>query len=296
MNITSAKLIVIIIAAIVVGAAISQYTGYLVPNTEPDNIPEPIPPLPKEPSDIEPAVVSEVVDGDTVRLQSGETVRLLGINTPEKGQSYFEESTDKLKEFVSGKPITLEKDVSDKDQYGRLLRYIYVEDIFVNMELVRQGYANAYIISPNTKYSNLFIESENQAKSRKIGIWEPRTVYPDCIGILYFHWNAEGNDNYNLNDEYVTFRNSCSLSIDMTGFTIKDEATHIDAFPEFELSSQGSVTLHTGSGTNTHTDFYWGRSGGQSGAAVWNNNGDTLYMRDKEGNLVISYTYNITSP
>ncbi|MDI6885900.1 MAG: thermonuclease family protein [archaeon] len=75
-------------------------------------------------------------------MQNGDKVRLLGINTPEKGQPYYEEATNRLKELIEGKTVTLEKDIEDKDQYERLLRYIYIDDTFVNLEMVREGYAN----------------------------------------------------------------------------------------------------------------------------------------------------------
>jgi micrococcal nuclease len=223
-------------------------------------------------------------------LQNGERVRLLGINTPEKGQPYYEEATNRLKELIEGETVTLEKDVDDKDQYGRLLRHIYIEDTFVNLEMVREGYANVYIIPPNTKYSYKFEKAEEEAKNAKRGIWQPSEDLSKCTGILYFHWNAEGNDCYNLNDEYVTFKNSCSKSIDMTGWTVKDEANHIYTFPDFSLAGGATVTLYTGAGKDTTTELYWDSSGYQCNA-IWNNDGDTLYLRDTSGNLVISYSY-----
>lgn len=252
--------------------------------------PTPIPakstPVPETTS----AIVSEVIDGDTIRLQNGERIRLLGINTPEMGQPYYEEARNRLKELIEGKTVTLEVDVEDKDQYGRLLRYIYVNDIFVNLEMVREGYANVYIISPNIRDSNEFKKAEEEAKIAGRGIWQPSKSLSKCIDILYFHWNAKGNDCYNLNDEYVTFKNTCSHSIDMMGWTVKDEANHIYIFPDFSMAGDATVTLYTGSGKDTATELYWSSSGYPCNA-IWNNDGDTLYLRDVGGNLVISYGY-----
>ena len=254
----------------------------------PTQIPTKSTPLPETTS----AIVYEVIDGDTIKLQNGERIRLLAINTPELGQPYYEEARNRLKELIEGKTVTLEEDVEDKDQYGRLLRYIYVGDTFVNLEMVREGYANVYIISPNIKYSNEFkkAEEEEEAKTAERGIWQPSKSLSKCIGILYFHWNAEGNDCYNLNDEYVTFKNTCSQSIDMMGWTVKDEANHIYTFPDFSLAGGSIVTLYTGSGKDTATELYWGSSG-HTCNAIWNNDGDTLYLRDMGGDLVISYGY-----
>jgi len=252
----------------------------------PTQIPTKSTPLPETTS----AIVSEVIDGDTIKLQNGERIRLLAINTPEMGQPYYEEARNRLKELIEGKTVTLEEDVEDKDRYGRLLRYIYVDDTFVNIEMVKEGYANVYIISPNIKYSNEFKKAEEEAKIAERGIWQPSESLSKCIGILYFHWNAEGNDCYNLNDEYVTFKNTCSQSIDMMGWTVKDEANHIYTFPDFSLAGGSIVTLYTGSGKDTATELYWGSSG-HTCNAIWNNDGDTLYLRDMGGDLVISYGY-----
>ena len=238
---------------------------------------------------LEENTISRVIDGDTVEFQNGDRVRLIGINTPERGQFYYTEATERLKELVEGEAVGLEKDVSDKDQYGRLLRYIHVGDMFVNLEMVRGGYANVYFISPNTKYLNLFIEAETVAKNAKRGIWQSSNLSM-CIGIYYFHWNAEGDDCNNINDEYVVFSNSCPYSISLSGWTVKDEATHIYTFHDYTLAAMSTITLYTSSGTDTSTELYWGSSG-KTCNAVWNNDGDTLYLRDDEGKLVLSYSY-----
>jgi endonuclease YncB( thermonuclease family) len=241
-------------------------------------------------------VVSNIIDGDTVQLSNGETIRLLGINTPEMGQQYYEESKNRLKELIEGKTVTLEKDADDKDQYGRLLRFIFLDDENINIELVREGLAAAYIIPPNVKYETELREAENEAKDLEIGIWTSPTpgenVCDDrCIGISYFHWNAEGDDCYNLNDEYVTFKNSCPYHCDMTNWTVKDESSrNLYVFPTFVLEGEKTVTLYTGCGTNTNAQLYWCNNG-YSCNSVWNNNGDTLYLRDSEGNFILDYNY-----
>ena len=242
----------------------------------------------------ETAIVSEVIDGDTVKLQNGETVRLLGINAPEKGQPYYEESTNRLKQLIEGKEVILEKDVNDKDQYGRLLRYIFLNDENINVKLVREGLATAYIIPPNTKYEAELKEAENEAKNSEINIWrQPEQGECDnrCIGIYYFHWDAAGNDCDNLNDEYVVFKNSCPYPCNLTGWSVKDESSRNPyIFPELILESGSTVTLYTGCGTDTDTSLYW-CSSGYTCNAIWNNRGDTLYLRNSNGELVLSYSY-----
>lgn len=242
-------------------------------------------------------IVSTVIDGDTVRLEDGQKVRLLGINTPEMGQPHYEEAKNRLKELIEGKTVILEKDVEDKDMYGRLLRYIYCDDLFVNFEMIREGYAHVYIIFPNTRYSIEFEKAEKEAKKNGIGIWQKASHENSskCIFIINFHFNAEGNDCYNLNDEYVTFKNICPQSIDMNGWTVKDEANHVYTFLNFSLEEGSEVTLFTGKGIDTKdkdtkAKLYWDSEGSKCGA-IWNNDGDVLYLRDASDNLVIEYSY-----
>lgn len=75
--------------------------------------------------------------------------------------------------MVSGKEVRLAKDVSETDKYGRLLRYVYVGSLFVNAELVKQGYANAATYPPDVKYADLFVSLEREARNKQIGLWTP---------------------------------------------------------------------------------------------------------------------------
>ena len=116
-------------------------------------------------------IVTRVIDGDTIVVQGGDRVRYIGIDTPEIGEPYYLEATAKNAELVEGKEVRLEKDVSEKDRYGRLLRYIYVGDLFVNAELVRWGYARAHSYPPDTYYAELFSQLELEAKQAGRGLW-----------------------------------------------------------------------------------------------------------------------------
>lgn len=116
--------------------------------------------------------VIKVIDGDTIVLETGETVRYIGIDTPEtKGDCFAVESTNKNKELVLGKEVKLEKDVSETDRYKRLLRYVYIDDIFVNDYLVREGYAKVSTYPPDVKYQGQFLESEKYARENGLGLW-----------------------------------------------------------------------------------------------------------------------------
>jgi len=120
---------------------------------------------------LEKALVVSVIDGDTIELQGGHRVRYLGIDTPESGEYYAVEATARNKELVEGKIVELQSGKRDEDEYGRLLRYVYVDGIFVNAELVAQGYATAYIFDPDDRYSQVLVQLEQCAKMRQRGLW-----------------------------------------------------------------------------------------------------------------------------
>lgn len=122
-------------------------------------------------------VVSEVIDGDTIRLSTGETLRYIGIDTPEtkhptKGKQCFgEEASTFNEQLVLGKTITLEKDVSETDRYGRLLRYVWLDGVMVNQTLVAAGYAHASPYPPDIKYQSLLDTTEKEAEGAGRGLW-----------------------------------------------------------------------------------------------------------------------------
>lgn len=130
------------------------------------------------------ARVARVIDGDTIELETGEKVRYIGVDTPETKhpskpvQCFGREAAQKNKELVEGKEVLLEKDVSETDRYGRLLRYIYLpnpeatdEAIFVNELLIEQGFAQVITYPPDVKYHTLLLQAQKQAQSEEKGLW-----------------------------------------------------------------------------------------------------------------------------
>lgn len=126
--------------------------------------------------------VVRVVDGDTVELADGEKVRYIGINTPETVKSnapvecYGHEASVYNKQLVEGRRVRLAKDVSDRDRYGRLLRFVYLEDgTFVNDILVREGYAYASTFPPDVSKADEFTAAQAEARDARRGLWSPDT-------------------------------------------------------------------------------------------------------------------------
>lgn len=138
-------------------------------------------------------LVKRVVDGDTLQIESGEKVRLIGIDTPEMHESnkLYKDSQrsgedvatiQKLgrsayeftRKLVEGKRVSLEFDVEKYDKYNRLLAYVYInrDKTFVNAEIIKEGYASVMTFPPNVKYSDLFLKLYQEARKNKRGLWK----------------------------------------------------------------------------------------------------------------------------
>lgn len=133
----------------------------------------------------------KVIDGDTIKIATGENVRLIGVDTPESRRNkklyrdadHSKEDVDAIismgkasAKFTTGlvldKNVKIEFDVQKTDKYGRLLAYVYLEDgTFVNAELVKQGYASPMTVPPNVKYAELFRKLYREARESKRGLW-----------------------------------------------------------------------------------------------------------------------------
>lgn len=120
----------------------------------------------------EQGIVARVIDGDTLVLENNERARLIGIDTPEKGQKCFEEAKSRLEQLVLGKSVLMVKDVSERDKYGRLVRFVYLNGFLVNLALVEEGLARSFEFEPDTSLASLFREAETGASSGKKGcLW-----------------------------------------------------------------------------------------------------------------------------
>lgn len=136
-------------------------------------------------TNLETATVKKVVDGDTIQLTDGRKVRYIGMDTPESVdprrpvECFGKEASARNTELVGGKTIQLEKDVSETDKYGRLLRYVYVNGQLINQELVEEGFARSVTYPPDVKYQTTFNEAEKQARADNKGLWGS-----DCVNTL----------------------------------------------------------------------------------------------------------------
>jgi micrococcal nuclease len=197
--------------------------------------------------------------------------------------------------------VRLVPDEEDRDIYGRLLRYVYVGETFVNLELAERGVAVVMRIAPNTRHADEFKEAVAAAEKAGVGcLWDAeslaaeaaaraaatRTPVPtERIMVTNLHANAAGRDQENLNDEYVTIVN-LGPYLEIGGWSLSNEADHRYTFADFTWATGVELRLHTGSGTDGDGAFYWGAS-----SPIWNNTGDTLRLEDATGTQVLVYSY-----
>lgn len=132
--------------------------------------------------------VLRVVDGDTIKIEGGQTVRYIGVDTPEtkhprKGvECYGLEASKKNKELVEGKMVLLEKEGRDQDKFGRLLRHVWVNNTHVNAKLLEEGYARIPYYSRRGKYHLVFEKAEGAAQKHKRGLWGACSAAPSKKG------------------------------------------------------------------------------------------------------------------
>jgi micrococcal nuclease len=227
--------------------------------------------------------VTEVIDGDTFYLGNGDKIRMLGINTPESGRPYAQESTDFLTNMILGKEVTLVNDSKndDVDSYGRLLAHVYVNDTFVNYEIIKAGYAFWYPYTSGTDFDTEYEAAQNDASNNKIGLWTESSYN---LTIDYIEYDPEGEE---ADGEYLVLTNHENYNVTMVGWFLQDEAAQTAYEFNLTIESNTTIRIYTGSGTDNSTTIFWGWHQG-----IWNNSGDFAILQDENGYMVDSYRYN----
>ncbi len=173
-------------------------------------IPPDIQPSPEPPDDALP-VVTRVIDGDTVELQDGRKVRYIGIDAPEinKHDCFATEAKMENARLVLNRSVRLERDVTNTDRFGRLLRYVYVGDTFVNLALIADGFAQVLTYPPDVRFNEQFRTATAEARTAKRGQWggcqdsepspSPATTKTPSTGcVIKGNINTKGEKIYHL--------------------------------------------------------------------------------------------------
>ena len=256
---------------------------------------------PAEPADSDGlAVVTSVTDGDTFDVVidgRADTIRLIGVDTPERGECLADDAATRLTELLDTESITLAVDVSDRDDYDRLLRYVWAGEVFVNEELVEEGLAIARRYEPDTAEAERFESAQDRAQAAGLGLWSPEACGPAATNTdasahrLRVDWieaDAPGDDSLALNGEWVRIVNGASASISLEGWSLRDESSsHRYAFPPVVVEPGESVTVYSGCGVDTADALHWC----STRSAIWNNGGDTAFLIDPAGNTASSLSY-----
>ncbi len=214
-------------------------------------------------SEREKVEIIRVLDGDTVELVDGRTIRLVNINTPEKKFPFSNLAKDYLTQYV-GKEIYLES--LGLDKYYRTLGRLFYNEEYLNKKIIESGMAHKYLVIDNEVKD--FTNVEKIAIKNKKGIWQESSYY----GCLYVEINKY--------DEYISLVDSCG--VDFTGWTVKDESTKSYTFKK-DFGER--FILYSAKGKDTSTEAYWGKE------RVWNDVGDAIFIRDDSGLLVYYDSY-----
>jgi len=160
------KLVIVVVSLVVLG---SMSIGVLGPLFNGSDSTEAVLP------DRVAANVLRVIDGRTIVIDAGDgeqTVRLIGVGIAEYGDPFFDFSQEVTQSWIDGKEVLLESDQLEIDEQGRLMRYVFVDNVMINAALILNGLAEAETVHPNVRYDGYLADMERQAKESGVGIWD----------------------------------------------------------------------------------------------------------------------------
>ena len=214
------------------------------------------------PANRESVIVAHVIDGDTFDLTDGRRVRMLNVNTPEKGEFGSQEAIAYTKRLENR---TVDIEILGRETYGRLLVRVYAPE-YVNLELVRQGLARTLLVDEGEV--DVFAKAEDKAMQEGRGVWERSEEYECLTGEI------------DKKEEYVVFDKRCETSL--VGWTISDETTRKYTF---KSDPAEHFIFYSAEGKENETALFWKRGN------AWNDDRDALIVRDGEGKLVYYTDY-----
>lgn len=191
--------------------------------------------------------VERIIDGDTIESNIG-NVRLLGINTPEKGEFYYAEAKKFLETEIFNKTVVLEFGRDRYDKYDRILAYVFLDNKNINVEIVKNGFANYYFYEGRDIHSDELEDAWKTCMDNNVNLCEKSS--DQCSSCLY------------IDNDFIV--NSCEISCDITNWTIKGEGRDKFVFPLKVLKP------------NEMTEF----------DIDLTNSGGSLFLRDDKGKLV----------
>jgi micrococcal nuclease len=209
-------------------------------------------------------VVSRVIDGDTI-VVNNESVRMLGINTPERGEEYYTDAKKFLESLILNKTVSLKSSGEKYDLYNRRLAYVYLDNEEINLRLIKEGYASAYF--PTEIKIEEFYSAWEECLDQGKNICEAsQDICKNCIQLKEI----------NINTQIITLENKCNFKCNLTSWTIKDEGRKKYTFGKFYLDKKKEINISTEEFKQEY---------------VWTKTGDSVFIRDSKSKIVIYYRY-----
>ncbi len=234
-----------------------------------------------------------VFDGDSFEADvNGEVVevRMRGINAPEGYECHGNAARARLRELLDDAEITLVQDgEDDTDRYGRLLRSVYANGMFINATMVAEGHAVA--LQGGDPEEARLVRLSDTAFAEARGMWAPDAcdeTVDATIRITEVEYDPAGRDWQNKTEEWIVVRNAGDAVTDMAGWILRDESsTHRYEFPDgVTLDPDDELRIRTGCGDDRREDLYW-----CADDAVWSNGGDTVMLQTGAGTVVDRVRY-----
>lgn len=231
-------------------------------------------------------VIIAVYDGDTFTLDNGDKIRLRGANTPElkPKEAFGIEARDAVRDLILNQKVTLSYGSVERDGYGRLIAAVQFEDQDVATYLLEKGLAHAFFIPPEELDTVALLKAQEKAQTQGIGLWSiPR--YQSSVHMTSFHANAPGNDNDNINGEYIRVTNTTLQALNLNEFHIQNLKGYTYPFPDLTVPPGHTVKVHSGRGYNQtnpakQLEIYLG-----STRPIWNNEKDQATIYDSKGQI-----------
>jgi len=248
----------------------------------------------------ETAIITEIIDGDTIDVRiEGEAdtsrIRIVGIQTMEinlfgtSNDCFADEATQRVEVLTGGVGATVilrSKYPTQRDRFNRLLRHVFTssggQEIDLSKKLLEEGLALPLESYNENTYESAYLSIAQNAKKQEINIWSPSnhcSTVADSENVnlkILVHYDANGDDNNNLNDEWVKIRNNSGRSVDISHWWLRDSALNFFRFPASTIiADNGELIIHGGTGTTTNNVFYWGNN-----EPIFANSGDSAYLHD----------------